>query len=228
MQTTDPDKCPVCGNNIFRQTRILWDEIVTIWGLSKEEEKYINRQQGLQCTRCGSNLRSMTLASAIMNHYKYIGLFPDFCKADMSVLEVNEAGTLSRFVTRFKKYEFAAYPEVDMQDMKYSDESFDIVVHSDTLEHVPDSGLALSECRRVLRTGGIIAYTVPVVYGRMTRKCTPDLKSYHGNPRTRDEDFLVIREYGADFWVELMIAGFRNISIHSISDLSSIAIIGVK
>lgn len=49
----------------------------------------------------------------------------------------------------------------DMQDLTFNDESFDIVVHSDVLEHVPDYRAALSECKRVLKSGGLLIYTAP-------------------------------------------------------------------
>ena len=51
--------------------------------------------------------------------------------------------------------------------------TYDLVVHSDTLEHVPDPVRALQECRRVLRPLGACCFTVPIVVGRLTRSHQP-------------------------------------------------------
>lgn len=48
----------------------------------------------------------------------------------------------------------------------YADASFDTIVHSDVLEHVYDHRLALAECRRVLRPGGALLFTVPFFFDR--------------------------------------------------------------
>ncbi len=46
-------------------------------------------------------------------------------------------------------------------DLPFEDEGFDLVALLDTLEHVPNEGRALDECRRVLRPGGKLLITVP-------------------------------------------------------------------
>ncbi len=49
----------------------------------------------------------------------------------------------------------------DAQRLPFADSTFDRVIASEVLEHVPDDGLALAELARVLRPGGSIAITVP-------------------------------------------------------------------
>jgi ubiquinone/menaquinone biosynthesis C-methylase UbiE len=39
--------------------------------------------------------------------------------------------------------------------MSFPDSSIDVIIHSDTLEHVPDSKAALKECLRVLKPAAI-------------------------------------------------------------------------
>lgn len=46
------------------------------------------------------------------------------------------------------------FQKIDIQDIPYEDESFDVVVANHMLYHVPDLDKALSEVRRVLKTGG--------------------------------------------------------------------------
>lgn len=49
----------------------------------------------------------------------------------------------------------------DVLDMPYADGSFDVVLASEILEHVPEIDQAVSELVRILEPGGILAITVP-------------------------------------------------------------------
>jgi ubiquinone/menaquinone biosynthesis C-methylase UbiE len=49
----------------------------------------------------------------------------------------------------------------DAREMPFESKSFDLVVCSEVLEHVPDPELAIEEIRRVLRPGGFAIITVP-------------------------------------------------------------------
>ena len=49
----------------------------------------------------------------------------------------------------------------DILDMPYADGTFDVVLASEILEHVPQDDRAISELVRVLAPGGILAITVP-------------------------------------------------------------------
>jgi SAM-dependent methyltransferase len=53
----------------------------------------------------------------------------------------------------------ADYPEVDMQCMPYEDERYDVVVSDQVIEHLAHPERAVSECRRVLRPGGVAIIT---------------------------------------------------------------------
>jgi ubiquinone/menaquinone biosynthesis C-methylase UbiE len=53
------------------------------------------------------------------------------------------------------------FQEIDAQSIPFGDETFDAVIANHMLYHVPDRGKALSEIKRVLKTGGhLIATTV--------------------------------------------------------------------
>ena len=49
----------------------------------------------------------------------------------------------------------------DALNLPYPDESFDIVLISEVLEHVPEDKQAIAEVTRILKPGGVAAVTVP-------------------------------------------------------------------
>jgi SAM-dependent methyltransferase len=51
----------------------------------------------------------------------------------------------------------------NLSSLTYADASFDLVLTSETLEHVPDLDRALSEIRRVLVPGGFHLFTIPLL-----------------------------------------------------------------
>ncbi len=209
---------------------ILWRELIDEWRLSQYEVAYIDRQQGFHCSQCHSSLRSMALARAVMRCFGYSGLFKDFVKEPatqkLQILEVNEAGTLTQFLSQCAGHTLKSYPELDLMNMPYKDESFDLVIHSDTLEHVELPVRGLSECYRVLKPNGYCAYTIPMVVDRLTssRKGLPP--SYHGGKE--GPHYLVYTEYGCDAWKEVIQAGFQECRIVSLEYPSAQVFVGVK
>ena len=51
--------------------------------------------------------------------------------------------------------------EGDALDMPFADESFDTVIASEILEHIPSDAAAIRELARVVRPGGMVAVSVP-------------------------------------------------------------------
>jgi SAM-dependent methyltransferase len=224
--------CICCGSKDFVANKVLWPALVQEWGLSEDETRYIDRQQGLQCRACGSNLRTMALALAVSRCYGHRGTFRDFAtqfKARrLRVLEINEAGSLTQFLSNLPKHHIEKYPELDMTRMPYPDASYDLVVHSDTLEHIERPVVALTECYRVLAPGGYCVFTIPIVVDRMTRSRAGLPHSYHGDASQRSADFVVQTEYGCDAWKDLILAGFRECRVITPEFPSALALVGVR
>ena len=225
-------QCPICHGTKFKEQQILWPELINSWKLSQSEIQMLNQQQGMSCLNCGSNLRSMTLAGAILTWLNQKKTFQSIYKEPaiekLHVLEINEAGTLHAYLMQYPNHTFAIYPEVDIQALPYASGSFNLLVHSDTLEHVPDPVKALKECYRVLMPGGCMAMTVPILPTRLNRRRHEMPHSYHGCSAETKEDMLVYTEYGADFYSDMIAAGWQKISLYTLGSMASIAIAALK
>ncbi|HYZ63398.1 MAG TPA: methyltransferase domain-containing protein [Acetobacteraceae bacterium] len=223
--------CAVCGGRAFRHQPVLWDRLIAEWQLSPEEAVYINRQQGTHCQRL-ANLRSIALAKAILAWSGCAGTLQEWAATDdvkrLAILEINEAGTLSPVLRGLPGHVLAEYPQVDATDLPYADGSFDLVLHSDTLEHIPQPVRALAECRRVLKSGGALCFTVPTVIGRLSRSRAGLPKSYHGDPAVARDDWAVQTEFGADAWSFVVRAGFGAVSILTVDYPSATALLARK
>ena len=107
------------------------------------------------------------------------------------------------------------YPEEDIQALSWADGSFDLVLTSETLEHVPDPALALRETLRVLRPGGRHVFTVPLDPAVEATRSRADLPAEHhgrgGGPFalvTRKADMVVYTDFGPDLGDVVRAAGF--------------------
>ncbi|WP_414622719.1 class I SAM-dependent methyltransferase [Calothrix sp. CCY 0018] len=201
------------------------------WRIGSHECEYINKQQGLHCVKCNSNLRSMALALAIMQIYGYKGIFTNFVTQKeinkLNILEINEAGSLTPFLSKLSGHTIKKYPEIDMMNIKFPDMYFDLIIHSDVLEHIKHPIRGLSECFRVLKKGGYCAFTIPMIVDRLTINREGLPPSYHGSQDNK-ADFLVHTEYGCDAWKQVIQAGFQECRLFSIEYPCAQALVGVK
>jgi SAM-dependent methyltransferase len=219
--------CSICGKRTFGADKVLWSALITEWELLPEEVEYIDRQQGVHCLNCSANLRIMALGQAIQDAFHTTLPLRDYCafaNPVVKVLDINGCDALSSALERMPGYLRANFPEVDMCAMPFSAGSFDLVVHSDTLEHVPNALRGLQECCRVLKPDGRLCFTVPIVVGRMTRNRANLPKSYHGDRHALADDFVVHTEFGADAWTLPMRAGFDNVALNQIDHPAAHAI----
>jgi SAM-dependent methyltransferase len=231
--------CAVCGGDKFADSKILWPELIMAWGLNSAEHAYIDRQQGTHCMACGSNLRSIALAHAIRCWYAALTRHFDSWDtlrthlhgSGRDILEVNRAGSLTPHLALSKGHRLVEWPQIDMTNMVgIADRSFDLVVHSDTLEHVEFPLAGLEECHRVLRPGGACIYTVPIIVGRMSRSRVGLPRSYHGDPalpaaEAEAQGLRVHTEFGADAWTYPVKAGFSAVEIVAFEWPAALAIV---
>jgi SAM-dependent methyltransferase len=146
---------------------------------------------------------------------------------EVTRIEINEAGSLTRFLTQLPGHTLKVYPELDIMGMALADLSFDLVIHSDVLEHIKHPIRGLSECYRVLKYSGYCAFTVPIIVDRLTASREGLPPSYHGCGDNRP-DYLAYTEYGCDAWKHFIQAGFQECRLFSIDYPSAQALVGVK
>lgn len=221
--------CSVCSGQEFSHHDVLWAELISAWELSSEETRCINIQQGTCCTKCGSNVRSIALATAIVRHARSSATLSEWVGGadalSCGMLEINEAGSLTSILSRMPKHRIVRYPDYDMMALPFGAANFDMVVHSDTLEHVTDPWQALRECRRVLRPGGACCFTVPIVVGRLTRTREGMPVIRHGSQGCADASMIVHTEFGANLWCGVLEAGFDACQLVSYHYPAGIALI---
>lgn len=108
----------------------------------------------------------------------------------------------------------------DLCALSFADASFDAIVSLDVLEHIPDYRQALRECRRCLRPGGRLMWSVPFLphaqasvlratldaAGAITHHLAPE---YHGDP-LGGNGVLCYTHFGWDMLEQAKEAGFRD------------------
>jgi SAM-dependent methyltransferase len=118
------------------------------------------------CLRCSANLRYELQAEYLRESYD---------PRRLDVLELDPDSPLRPFLSRARSYArsyFRSHLErgsvradgariEDITNLTFPDNSLDLIVSSDVLEHVPDAAAAFRESFRVLRPGGAHVFTVP-------------------------------------------------------------------
>jgi len=96
--------------------------------------------------------------------------------------------------------------QLDIADMPFGDDSFDAIICSHVLEHVPDDRSAMAELSRVLRPGGWLLILVPLDPHRERTHEDPAVRT----PEDREREFLQrdhVRLYAPDIADRLREAG---------------------
>ena len=179
-----------------------------------------------RCIDCHASLREREQASAILDCYAPTGTtslaelvkLPSF--ASLQIYEPGTSGALRSVLQQLPFYRQSDYfvpeerekqtpqvPHQDLQALDYPDQSFDLVLTSDILEHVRHPHRALWEIARVLKPGGRHIFTVPLqdpmppesisrvdVSDAVDRHLLPP--HYHGDGKGGRS--LVYTDFGAD------------------------------
>ena len=209
-------RCSVCGGDarFVRNRWMLPAELARSW-----PEGFVDRES-LLCSGCGSSSRVRGVADVLASLYGSGGtsvadLVEEEAFRSLRVLELNAIGRMHAVLARLPNLTYAEYPEEDVTALSYADASFDLVLTSDTLEHVEDPMRGFREIHRVLRPGGRHVFTVPIDPRLETSRSRAGGPAEHhgrgGGPFalvTRKADMLAHTDFGADLPDWLARSGF--------------------
>ena len=228
--------CICCGKSgWWFKRKVLWPTLISEWELSSRNVALLDERDGRRCHWCGMALRHQILMSAIIRVFSeklpepansFMELVGKQSFRLLRIAEINSAGDMHQTLKNLPHLHYSEYGSKnsairseDITALSYADDFFDLVITSDTLEHVPDVRTALAETRRILKPGGYHIFTTPVLWDRPLTKTRARISSgslehlakpsYHGDRQNRNEDYLVFHEFGADFVELAKNAGFE-------------------
>jgi SAM-dependent methyltransferase len=178
---------------------------------------------GRRCVRCLSTFRHRAIGRVLQQ----LAL-----TRDASVYELSSRGALCRHLRRTFTHVTVSelFDDVgvgrfrdgvqcqDVQRLTYGDASFDLVTSTEVFEHVPDDRRAFAEIHRVLRPGGTLVFTVPLMetgptleraridQGLVVHLTAPE---YHGDRLRGRGRVLAFRTYGVDILDRLRAVGLE-------------------
>lgn len=192
--------CPVCGPTKFQEFGIV-------------------PRKDAQCVRCGA-LERHRFVWLYFN--KMTDLFDGRPKRVLHVapeptFEQRLKNRLGNAYITADLFDPRAMVQMDITDIQFPDDSFDVIYCSHVLEHVQDDKRALREFHRVLKRTGWALLMVPITADKTFED--PAIV----DPSARLKIFGQgdhVRRYGPDFEDRLREAGFQ-VTISRISDLTA-------
>ncbi|MEJ2217489.1 MAG: methyltransferase domain-containing protein [Gemmatimonadota bacterium] len=183
--------CPCCGGR-FRKLRPFG----------------VRRRQNAWCPKCGSLERHRLLWLFLRDR---TNLFSE----DVRLLHFAPEKVLQDLIAPLHNVDYTsadldsphAMTAVDIVDLPWAADTFDAILCSHVLEHVPDDRRAMRELLRVLKPGGWAILQVPVDRDRPGTYEDPAITS----PEERERAFGQhdhVRVYGLDYADRLEEAGF--------------------
>ena len=191
--------CPICENEAVFTAKYSW-----------LRDHYL-------CSRCGSIPRERAIMHVIQTRY------PNWRELRIHESSPGNRGTSVKLAKECKYYTASQYdPDMgfgntypsrgyrseNLEKQTFPDETFDIVVSQDVLEHIFDAEAAFKDIHRTLKPGGAHIFTTPLVNKEKPTQRRAELRSdgtinhlyppeYHDNPMT-SEGSLVTFHWGFD------------------------------
>lgn len=181
-----------------------------------------------RCNHCGARVRNSDIANVISKTVSANSRTLGDCRQElmkMNILEAQASGPIHRVLNQLPGYVgFEYFDNItpgkyvngilcnDLERLTFADNSFDIVITQDVLEHIANPGKAFAEINRVLKENGRHIFTVPFHEGRPTvfRSGLPEV--YHGDP-IRKNGAPVRTDWGEDMGLFIERHGMKTSSI---------------
>ena len=185
------------------------------------------------CFFCGSSSRNRHIASLILGklfkNLPSIARIPEI-ETNIQIYDMAADNVFSRYLRSYGNYRSSDFfPEIpagqlirenlfcqNVEQLTFTNESFDLVVSEDVFEHVRDYKKGFHEVARVLKPGGHHIFTVPCYFDKKTlirvdTTGTQDVylmpPEYHGDA-VRGQ-ILAYRTFGLDIFDDLSECGFN-------------------
>lgn len=238
--------CWACGTiQQWVFSRVINDELAQTWGLDKQTRNAFDARESMNCPNCKCSFRLRQLAESLSFYYGGTSLMDLVDKenfSELKIAEINSCGNLHQFLKKLPNLLYSEYgsndtsiPSENLESLSYPDKFLDLILTSDTLEHVPDASIAMDEINRVLKPGGKHIFTVPVIWCRQTvKRAMPGPKnsvnnliepSYHGEGQP---DYLVFSEFGYDITRIIEKHGYKvdlfGVNLLNLRDVSGVLI----
>ena len=225
---------------MYYRRGVIVPELARRWGLSTSLAEAFARKESLDCSRCGVKLRGRRLASVLLDLYpvanpptpapSLVAWARSPEARALRIAEVNQVDGLHEALAALPGFVACDHRDganpgeivdgvrhEDLTRLTFADDSLDLVLTSETLEHVPDLDLALREIRRVLVPGGRHVFTIPQLPGTpetfARARLDPDGSKIDLAPPIAhpggDTGWPVFTEFGADWPDLLRRAGFE-------------------
>ena len=232
------ERCSVCGRvrPMLLRRRVVPTGLVDRWNLTPELAEALRRKESLDCAGCGAKLRARRLAKVLLeilpsSNATSLRAWSTTARArGLRIAEINRIDGLHESLAGLPGFVASDFVEnarpgevvrgvrhEDLMGLTFADESLDLVLTSETLEHVPDLDQALREIHRVLAPGGLHACTVPKLpdtprtFARARLGAGGELELLAPSIRHPGGDvgYLVFTEFGADWPALASKQGFR-------------------
>jgi SAM-dependent methyltransferase len=200
-------------------------DIVKSWCQSEEFKNHLLMRENYLCANCIANFRMRATAWTVLRLlginntselFDILNNNPDiriYETANHSVFRILELKNMPNYVVSeyFENKELGTYVDgilnENLECLTFPDDSFDILITSEVLEHIANLDKALEEIRRVLKPGGYHVFSIPVdmeLTNTIERAIISEGKTLHLSPPVyhgdsiRNDGILAFRDFGAD------------------------------